>query len=80
MDILIHTNKYCNRCHQVRELCDRAGLKYTVKETEPDEMLETYPNFAGNSYPYTIIDGKEIGDLLATAKFFLKEGLVSVPK
>ena len=80
MDILIHTRPFCNRCHQAIELCDRAGLEYRVCETEPDEMLETYPNFAGNSYPYTIIDGKEIGDLLATAKFFLKEGLVSVPK
>ena len=80
MDILIHSRKSCDRCYQAMELCDRAGLEYTVRETEPDEMLKMYPNFAGNAYPYVIIDGKEIGDLLATAKFFLREGLVSVPE
>ena len=80
MDILIHNRKDCDRCFQAIELCNRAGLEYTLRETEPDEMLKMYPNFAGNSYPYTIVDGKEVGDLLALAKFLLKDGLVSVPK
>ena len=43
-----------------------------------EDFTKLYPHVTG--YPYVIIDGKEIGGLVETAKFFLKEGLVSVNK
>jgi hypothetical protein len=39
---------------------------------------EKFP-FAGG-YPYVVIDGKEIGGLVETAKLFLEKGLVEPPK
>jgi len=62
----------------MKDLCARAEVEYRTTDTPQDELLEMYPNCQG--YPYVIIDGKEIGGLVEAAKFFLKEGLVSVKK
>ena len=78
MDILIHTTNGCTYCEHMKELCKRAGVEYKTNNTPQDELLEKYPNCQG--YPWVIIDGEEIGGLVETAKFFLKEGLVSVNK
>tara|TARA_B100000700_G_C14237681_1_gene486672 strand:+ start:85 stop:342 length:258 start_codon:yes stop_codon:yes gene_type:complete len=80
MDIIIHTIDGCIKCDHMKELCDRAGVEYKTSATPYLELAEMYPNFKTTGYPYIIIDGKEIGDCLSAAKFFLKEGLVSVPK
>ena len=78
MDILIHTTDGCTYCDHMKELCARAGVEYRTSNTPQDELLKMYPNCQG--YPYVIIDGEEIGGLVEAAKFFLKEGLVSVNK
>ena len=59
-------------------LMERASLDYNeikVTKDESDAFLKKYPNAVG--YPYVIIDGKEIGGLVETAKVLLKEGLIS---
>ena len=78
MDILIHTTEGCSYCDHMKELCDRAGVEYKTANTPQDELIRMYPNCQG--YPWGIIDGKEIGSIVDAAKFFLKEGLVSVNK
>ena len=82
MEILIYTTSGCFYCDQAKKLCERANVKYQTKEIGVDiskeDFTKLYPHVKG--YPYVIIDGKEIGGLVETAKFFLKEGLVSVNK
>ncbi len=82
MDIKIYTSPGCFYCDQAKELCKRAGVEYKSYEIGTDltrsEFLELYPD--ANSYPYVTIDGEPIGGLVETAKYFLKEGLISVRK
>ena len=82
MEILIYTTSGCFYCDQAKKLCERANVDYQTKEIGVDitreDFTKLYPHV--NSSPYVIIDGKEIGGLVETAKFFLKEGLVSVNK
>ena len=82
MEILIYTTSGCFYCDQAKQLCDRANVDYQTQEVGVDipreDFTKLYPHVTG--YPYVIIDGKEIGGLVETAKFFLKEGLVSVNK
>jgi len=82
MEILIYTTSGCFYCDQAKKLCERANVDYQTKEIGIDitreDFTKLYPHV--NSSPYVIIDGNEIGGLVETAKFFLKEGLVSVNK
>ena len=78
MDIKIYTTQGCFYCDQVKELCKRANVEYQTFDTPRDKLAEMFPNASG--YPWIIIDGKEIGNIVETAKFFLKEGLISVNK
>ena len=82
MEILIYTTSGCFYCDQAKKLCERANVDYQTQEVGVDipreDFTKLYPHVTG--YPYVIIDGKEIGGLVETAKFFLKEGLVSVNK
>ena len=82
MEILIYTTSGCYYCDQAKQLCDRANVDYQTQEVGVDipreDFTKLYPHVTG--YPYVIIDEKEIGGLVETAKFFLKEGLVSVNK
>ena len=78
MDILIHTTEGCVYCDHMKDLCDRAGVEYRTSNTPQDKLIEMFPNASG--YPWVEIDGKEIGNLIETAKFFLKEGLISANK
>ena len=82
MEILIYTTSGCFYCDQAKKLCERANVDYQTIEVGVDipreDFTKLYPHVTG--YPYVIIDGKEIGGLVETAKFFLKEGLVSVNK
>ena len=82
MEILIYTTSGCFYCDQAKQLCDRANVDYQTQEVGVDipreDFTKLYPHVTG--YPYVIIDEKEIGGLVETAKFFLKEGLVSVNK
>ena len=82
MEIIIYTTSGCFYCDQAKQLCDRANVQYHASEVGTnitrEEFIKLYPHV--QAYPYVIIDGKEIGGLVETAKFFLKEGLVSVNK
>ena len=78
MDIKIYTQDGCFYCDQMKELCKRAEVEYESEEIESEVLNARYPN--AKSYPYVIIDGEEIGGLIESAKFFLKEGLVSANK
>ena len=80
MNITIYTTPGCFYCVQAKELMERAGVEYELlelgKDITRDEFLELYPNVYAS--PHIIIDGKVIGGLVDVAKYFLKEGLVSV--
>ena len=76
MNIKIYTSSGCFYCEQMKELCNRADLDYEPIEIPSEELSALYPK--AMSYPYVIIDGEEIGGLVEAAKFFLKEGLISV--
>ena len=82
MEILIYTTSGCFYCNQAKQLCRRANVDYRTQEVGVDitreDFTTSYPHV--KAYPYVIIDGNEIGGLVETAKFFLKEGLVSVNK
>tara|TARA_B100001996_G_C18596167_1_gene567993 strand:+ start:744 stop:1034 length:291 start_codon:yes stop_codon:yes gene_type:complete len=95
MEIIAYTSEGCYYCDQLHELFRRADVKYTAikvlsqlpEGVEPDNdknlMLRSdfqtqFPAIYG--FPYVIIDGKPIGALIETAKFLMKEGLVSAKK
>ena len=82
MDILIHTTNGCTYCEHMKELCKRAKVDYESIEIDKDitrqDFITLFPGV--NTSPHIIIDGQVIGGLVETAKFFLKEGLVSANK
>ena len=93
MNIKVYTTRGCYYCEQVKELFKRANLSYESWEVipqtgPPDEpptgvmwksvFSQKYPGVQG--FPYVIIDDKPIGALVETAKYLLKEGLVSARK
>ncbi len=82
MDIKIYTTPGCFYCDQAKELCKRAEVEYESIEIDKDitrqDFITLFPGV--NSSPHITIDGKVIGGLVETAKFFLKEGLVSANK
>ena len=78
LDITIYTSPGCFYCEKAKELCKRANVEYQTFDTPRDKLTEMFPNATG--YPWIEIDGKEIGTIVETAKFFLREGLVSAKK
>ena len=80
MDIKIYSAPGCFYCDQAKELCKRAEVEYEFIEIGTDitreDFLKLYPGIEVS--PHIVIDGKVIGGLMETAKYFLKEGLVSV--
>ncbi len=78
MDIKVYTTDGCFYCEQMKQLCKRAELDYQEVKISNKALSDLYPD--ANSYPYVTIDGEPIGGLVETAKYFLKEGLISVRK
>ena len=94
MEIIAYTSQGCYYCDQLHELFKRADVKYKSilvleNNATPDshtqdhvmsrtDFAEKFPGI--NGFPYVIIDGKPIGALIETAKFLVKEGLVSAKK
>mgnify|MGYP002021037745 CR=1 FL=1 len=80
MNIKIYTSSGCFYCDQAKELCKRAKVDYESYEIGTDitreDFLKLYPGV--HTSPHIIIDDKVIGGVVEAAKFFLKEGLVSV--
>lgn len=80
MDIKVYTSPGCFYCTQLKELFKRANItEYEEKVcSSGDEVRVDYPD--ADSFPYVIIDGKEVGGLVQTAQIFLERGLVSAKK
>jgi glutaredoxin len=80
MDIKVYTSPGCFYCTQLKELFKRANItEYEEKVcSSGDEVRVDYPD--AHSFPYVIIDGKEVGGLVQTAQIFLEKGLVSAKK
>jgi glutaredoxin len=82
MEIVVYTNPGCSHCTTVKQLFRRATVEYTEVVMDRDISFalfkEKYPFVTG--YPHVVIDGKEIGGLVETAKLFLEKGLVQPPK
>jgi len=82
MEIVAYTNPGCSHCITLKKLFKRALVSYTEVTVGSDITFqlfkEKFPMAGG--YPYVIIDGKEIGGLVETAKLFLEKGLVDPPQ
>ena len=80
MEIKIYTSPGCYYCTQAKKLFERAGIKSweEVVCTNKQMLVENYPN--ANSYPWIVIDDKEVGGLVETARYFIKIGLVTSKK
>lgn len=79
MEVTLYTIKGCNYCEMTKELMRRASLDYTLvlvgRDMTKAQMEKKFPLAKG--YPYVVIDGKGFPGLHATAKYLIKEGLVS---
>ncbi len=86
MEITAYTTKGCKYCSTLEQLFDRAKTPYKKVLVGDDrgcdltmfEFTGHHPNVKG--FPYVTIDGKVIGSLVETAKYFMDKGLVSAPK
>jgi glutaredoxin len=82
MEIVVYTNPGCSHCNTVKQLFKRAAVEYTEVVMDRDISFalfkQKFPFAPG--YPHVVIDGKEIGGLVETAKLFLEQGLVQAPK
>ncbi len=82
MEIIAYTLVGCSHCKTLKELFKRAQTEYTEimvkRDISVDEFAEIYPHI--NSFPFVVIDGNEVGDLVQTVKLFVTKGLVSSSK
>lgn len=82
MEIVAYTNSGCSYCTTLKQLFKRASVSYTEisinRDITNEEFRTKFPLATG--YPHVVIDGKEIGGLVETAKLFLEKGLVEAPK
>ena len=82
MNIKIYSSPGCFYCEQMKELCKRAEVEYEEqvmgKDMTQEEFQKLYPEVQG--FPFVIINGEEIGGGVESAKYFIKEGLVSANK
>ena len=88
MDIKVYTTQGCFYCQKVKELLERAELKYKLIEVVSNKVTLDSPGFINKTqfadlhpgvqgFPFVVIDEKPIGALVPTAKFLLEKGLVS---
>ena len=80
MKIKVYSSPGCYYCTQLKELFKRANITDYEEQvcSSGEEVRVDYPN--ANSFPYVIIDGKEVGGLVQTAQVLLEKGLVSAKK
>jgi glutaredoxin len=80
MEIIAYTTPGCFYCDQLKELFRRADVKAweEVVCTNKETLIRDYPD--ANAYPWIVIDGKPIGGLVETARYFLEIGIVSSKK
>ena len=91
MDIKVYTSQGCFYCQKVKELLERAKLKYDIINVVPNKVDIDSPGFINktnfsslyptvNGFPFVVIDEEPIGALVPTARFLLEKGLVSANK
>jgi glutaredoxin len=75
MNIQVYTIPGCTYCVKLKRLLDRDNIAYiqTVVDDTVSFKLQ-HPKCSG--FPFTVIDGEEIGGIMDTAKFLLDKGLV----
>jgi len=91
MEIKVYTTQGCFYCQKVKELLERANLKYDLINVVPNKVdidstdyinktkfASLYPTI--NGFPFVVIDEEPIGALVPTARFLLAKGLVSANK
>jgi glutaredoxin len=80
MEVKIYTSPGCYYCTQVKRLFERAGIAdwEEIVCRKSEDLKKDCPT--ASSYPWVVIDGKEIGGLVDTARHFLEIGLVSSKK
>lgn len=82
MEVVAYTNSGCSYCTTLKQLFKRASVSYTEisvnRDISYEDFISKFPSAGG--YPHVVIDGKEIGGLVETAKLFLEKGLVEAPK
>jgi len=80
MKIKVYSTPGCSYCSKLKQLFERANITEYDEQlcNNGDELRVDYPE--ASSFPYVIMDGKEIGGLVETAKFFVEKNLVSSNK
>ena len=82
MEIIIYSQQGCSYCEHMKELCTRADVSYKEVLVDIDipkhVFTKQFPQ--ANSFPFVVIDGKRIGGLVESAKYFIQEGLVSAKR
>lgn len=78
MKVQFYSIPGCTYCKKLKLLLQRAKLDYieTIvgRDISKEEYLSLYPKH--QSFPFVIIDDKEIGGVVDTAKFLVNKGLV----
>lgn len=78
MDIKVYKIPGCMSCTKMIEVMTRAQLAYTPVligiDIPREEFRKEFPNV--NSFPHTVIDGKEIGGLTDTVRYLVSIGLL----
>jgi glutaredoxin len=82
MEITAYTAVGCSSCTILKQLFERAAVEYKQIEVRNEMTLEDFNQQFPHvySFPYVIIDGKEIGGLGEVARLFVQKGLVSSKK
>ena len=82
MEIITYTLSGCSHCKTIKELFRRAGTNYTEvvvkQDMSLDEFSSRFPHVT--TFPFVVVNEKEIGGLVETVKLFVAEGLVSSTK
>ena len=62
-DIVIYSAECCPYCRRARELLDRKGVSYTVRDVERDPRLwnEIAERTGRNTVPQIFIDNRPVG-------------------
>ena len=68
----------CINCQHLRHLFERADVQYTEKVVTEDLSIEEFTKLYSDidKMPHVVIDGKSIGGLLETVKYFVENKLV----
>lgn len=84
MVIELFTIPGCSYCIKAKELFARAKVDYiqTVVGTDisKEEFKKLHPYSTVTGFPVVVIDGKPIGGLVDTVKYFVDNGLVKSSK